>query len=92
MGRKRRSYDRDFKFEAVRLIAERGKQATEVAGDLGIHVNPLYLWKRELSEDPEYAFPGHENLKPSDEDLRRLKRELADVMEERDILKKAVWL
>ena len=47
MGRKRRSYDRDFKFEAVRLITERGKKATEVAGDLGIHVNFLYFWKPE---------------------------------------------
>ena len=90
MSRKRRSYDRDFKFEAVRLITERGKKATEVARDLGIHVNLLYLWKRELSEDPEYAFPGHGNLKPSDEELRRLQRELADVREERDILKKAL--
>ena len=90
MGSKRRRYDRQFKIEAIRLITERGKRATEVARDLGVHVNLIYNWKRELAEDPSFAFPGHGRLKPADEELRRLKRELEDVKEERDILKKAL--
>jgi transposase len=36
------------------------------------------------------AFPGHGRLKPADEELRRLKRELQIVTQERDILKKAI--
>lgn len=87
---KRRRYDKQFKVDAVRLITENGRRATEVARDLGIHVNLLYLWKKQLAEDPEYAFPGHGRLKPADEELRQLRRKLADVEEERDILKKAL--
>jgi len=87
---RRRKYDRQFKVEAVRLVAEEGRRATEVARDLGIHVNLIYLWKKQLAEDPKEAFPGHGNLKLSDAELRKLQRELADVKEERDILKKAL--
>jgi len=87
---KRRRYDKQFKIDAVRLITENGRRASEVARDLGIHVNLLYLWKKQLVEDPQDAFPGHGKLKPADEELRQLKRKLADVEEERDILKKAL--
>ena len=88
MGSRRR-YDREFKLEALRLVAG-GKRATEVARDLGVHVNLIYCWQKQLADDPEYAFPGHGKLKPQEEQLRRLERELADVKEERDILKKAL--
>jgi transposase len=37
-----------------------------------------------------HAFPGKGRLKPAEEELRRMKRELADVTQERDILKKAL--
>jgi transposase len=43
-----------------------------------------------LTEDPDFAFTVHGKLKPADEELRQLKRKLADVEEERDILKKAL--
>ena len=56
----------------------------------GIVQSSFYYWQKQLSDDPEHAFPGHGKLKPPDEQLRRLQRELADVKEERDILKKAL--
>jgi transposase len=87
---RRRKYDREFKIEAVRLVTEDGRKATEVARNLGIHVNLIYLWKKQLAEDPLEAFPGLGNLKSSEAELRKLQRELADVKEERDILKKAL--
>ena len=87
---RRRKYDRQFKIEAVRLVTEEGRKAAEVARDLGIHVNLIYLWKKQLAEDPNEAFPGLGNLKSSDAELRKLQRKLADVEEERDILKKAL--
>jgi len=83
-------YDRQFKIEAVRLVTNEGRKTSEVARNLGIHVNLIYLWKKQLSEDPQEAFPGHGNLKTSDAELRKLKRQSADVEEERDILKKAL--
>jgi len=86
----RRKYDREFKIEAVRLVTEDGRRATEVARNLGIHVNLIYLWKKQLAEDPKEAFPGLGRLKASEAELRTLQRELSDVKEERDILKKAL--
>lgn len=87
---KRRNYDRAFKIEAVRLVKETGRKVTEVARELGINANQLHRWKRQFAEDGECAFVGKGRLKPEQEELRRLRRELADVTEERDILKKAV--
>ena len=90
MPKSRRSYDREFKIEAVRLATRGDKTMTQVARDLGINSNNLARWKRDLANDPSFAFPGKGKLKPDDEDLRRLKKELRDVTEERDILKKAL--
>ncbi len=86
----RRKFDREFKMETARLIIERGKKVSEVARDLGIHENVLRKWKNQYIQDKEHSFPGKGRLKPEDEELRRLKRENADLKEERDILKKAL--
>ena len=90
---KRRSYDWAFKVEAVRLVSEERRRVTEVARNLGINPNQLHRWKSAyggLSEEGQLAFPGKGHLLPDQEELRRLRRELADVTEERDILKKAL--
>ena len=60
------------------------------SGNLGIDYSVLRRWKTQLADDPKNAFPGKGKLKAPDEDLRRLKRELERVKEERDILKKAL--
>jgi transposase len=87
---KRRKFDREFKMEAVRLVTEKGRSVAEVAKNLGFHENLLHKWKRQYLEDTGNAFPGKGKLKPDAEELRRLKKKLADVTEERDILKKAL--
>lgn len=86
----RRRYDKEFKREAVRLVLENGKPVSEVAEHLGIFRGLLYKWVRDYKEDPTNSFPGKGKLKPEDERIRQLERELADIREERDILKKAV--
>jgi transposase len=86
----RRKYDREFKLEAVRLVTQGGRSVVEVAKDLGIHENLLYNWRRKYLDDTAHSFPGKGHLKPADEEMRRLKKELLDVKEERDILKKAL--
>jgi len=86
----RRKFDREFKIETVRLITERGMSLAQVSRDLDIHENVLRKWRNQYAEDVHHAFPGKGRLKPEEEELRRLKRELADVKEERDILKKAL--
>ncbi len=87
---KRRKYDREFKVEAVKLVTGGGRAVAEVARNLGIHENLLYKWREKYTEDIAHAFPGKGRLKPAEEELRRTKRELADVTQERDILKKAL--
>jgi len=87
---KRRKYDREFKVEAVKLATEKGRTVAEVARNLGIHENLLYKWREKYTEDMAHAFPGKGRLKPAEEELRRAKRALADVTQERDILKKAL--
>jgi|TARA_B100001964_G_scaffold220776_1_gene264254 transposase len=88
--RKRRKFDSEFKIEAVKLITDRGSPTSEVARNLDIHENLLHKWKRQYLADTADSFPGKGHLKPHDEELRRLKKKLNDVEQERDILKKAL--
>lgn len=86
----RRKYDREFKQEAVRLVVDGNRRVSEVARDLGIGANMLHRWKREQEQSGERAFPGKGKLNGEAAEVRRLRRELEDVREERDILKKAL--
>ncbi len=86
----RRCYDRAFKIEAVRLITEERRKVAEVARELGINANQLHRWKAKFAEEGHSSFPGKGHLTPEQEELRKLRRELVDVTEERDILKKAM--
>jgi len=88
--RSRRRFDQEFKYEAVKLVTEGRETVASAARDLGIHENLLHKWKRQYLEDGEHAFPEKGRLKPHDEEVRRLKRELAKVTQQRDILKKAL--
>jgi len=88
--RGRRKYDREFKEDAVRLILDGGRSVREVARDLGIHENMLSRWKKEYLQDKEHSFPGKGHMKPHEEELFKLKRKIADLEEDRAILKKAL--
>ena len=90
MGTTRRKFDREFKIETVRLLTKGGRKVSDVARDLDIHENVLHKWKQQYQEDSLHAFPGRGHMKPEDEEVRKLKKELQDVKEERDILKKAL--
>ena len=85
-----RTYDLEFKLEAVRMGSEPGVTARDVERRLGIGQGVLSRWKRQLARDGKQAFPGKGHLKPKDEEIRRLKRENERLRRERDILKKAV--
>ena len=86
----RRRFDAQFKLDALRLIQESNRNITDVARELGIRPELLYRWKSEHEADPEQAFPGKGHMKPDEEYVRRLERELAQARQERDILKKAL--
>ena len=86
----KRKYDREFKINAVKLYRESGKTLEKIALDLGIPKTTLYSWAEEFKEHGDNSFPGSGVLKPCNEELYKLKKQLADVTMERDILKKAV--
>lgn len=89
MGR-RQLFSKEFKLEAVRLLDQGKKPAAQLALELGVRRNQLYKWKEQLSGKGESAFRGPGRKPASQEgEVARLKRELAKVTEERDILKKA---
>lgn len=60
-----------------------------MAEEIGVHYTTIRDWVRYYKADGENAFPGSGNLKPEDEEIRRLRRQLADLKEENEILKKA---
>lgn len=76
------NFSEDFKRDAVRQITERGYPVAEVSQRLGVSQHSLFEWKKKFATS---------NAKSADEaeEIRRLKKELARVTEERDILKKA---
>ena len=88
--KKRKTYSREFKLGAVRLITENGYSIAEASRNLGVEYSVLRRWKKQLADNPQHAFPGKGRLKAPDEELRQLRRELDRVKEERDILKKAL--
>ncbi len=85
----RRKFSREFKIEAVRLIRERGVGVAQAARDLDLHENMLRRWVKEMAGDPAQAFPGNGQMKPEQLEIDRLRREVAKLRAERDILKKA---
>jgi transposase len=66
----RRSFSREFKFEAVKLVKERGVSVAQAAKDLGISQSVVGRWVREAGADPKQALPGRGQMKPDDAALR----------------------
>jgi transposase len=76
-------FTEEFKREAVAQIVERGYSTAEVSQRLGVSQHSLYGWKKKFSGSKGAVEDNR------DAEIRRLKRELDRVTEERDILKKA---
>jgi transposase len=74
----------EFKRDAVRQMTERGYPVAEVSQRLGVSQHSLYEWRRKFSKPAMGAGDDDQAA-----EIRRLKRELVRVTEERDILKKA---
>ena len=82
-------FERQYKEEAVHLVLDQGRPVAAVAEELGIHENTLYKWIGQYKKHKEDAFPGSGNLRPEDDEVRRLKKMITDLQEENAILKKA---
>ena len=93
MTNKRRpykTYPKEFKLEALRLMESSGKPASEVAMQLGIRRNQLYKWKKQMSQKGDVASSKKGRPKKEDQsEVSSLKSENARLKEEVEILKKA---
>jgi len=93
MGKKAyRTYTEEFKLEALELLRTSGKSAAQIERELGITKGMLLKWRDRYQVKRQ---DGEAKLEPSDleavqAEARRLRRQLAIVEQERDILKKAV--
>jgi len=83
----RKKYSAEFKSEAVELVRSSSSSASAVARDLGLSPTMLNRWCREAQRSSNSAFQGSGT--PRDQELARLKRELAQIKKERDFLRDA---
>lgn len=86
--KKAKSYTAEFKESAVKLAVESGRPLAQTARELGVSKDTLYGWVRHYHGKPQ---PGQEAVhsEPRYDELKRLRREVSILKEERDILKKA---
>lgn len=81
---KRRSFDEDFKRDAVGQVVERGRSAAAVARDLGIRADQLRRWKQHL-----YGGISGPRPTPRLEELARIRREIGKLRRELALLERA---
>jgi transposase-like protein len=89
--RQRRHFDREFKLDAVKLVTNGKRPLAEVARELGVRADLLRKWKAAFEKHVgRAAFPTNPDKTPEQVELEALKKTLARVEEEREILKKAL--
>ena len=93
MKHNRQKFTREFKLNAVELSFNR-ENIKELACELDIRPELIYRWRSEFASYPGKSFPGNGNPKLTQEEaeLARIKKELAEIKMERDILKKVVGI
>jgi transposase len=85
-----KTYPKEFKLEALRLMETSGKAASEVAMQLGIRRNQLYKWKEQMGKKGDVASSQRGRPKRAEQsELSRLRAENAKLKEDVEILKKA---
>jgi transposase len=93
MKRVRKDYSAEFKADAVRLVKAGGKQVTVLARELNVSRQLLYSWVRQADQRKgkplSDVFPGHGNRTADQKELDQLRREVARLRVDNEILKKA---
>jgi len=90
--KKNQTHTEAFRREAVRLADQPGRTATEVAKELGIHPGQIYNWRTQFNNLSKGRFSiadGTDYSKAEKAEIRRLKKRVAVLEQERDFLKKA---
>lgn len=94
MSKERRKYSKEFKMEAIRMCENGERSISEIERELGITQGLLWKWKADLEKQPkkEEAFPGNGKLTDTDARMRQLEREIAQLKEDKEILKKVLTM
>jgi transposase len=88
-----RTYTEDFKLEALELLKSSGKTARQIERDLGITPGLLVKWRdryQVIAKETEQAHLELSDMEAAKREIKRLRRRLAEVEEEREILKKTI--
>ena len=83
-----KTYTKEFKVEAIRLADQSDQPMTQVARKLGLRVNQVYKWPKQLEEKHGDAFSGKRTATDKDAKIQRLNKALAARREENEFLKK----
>lgn len=86
---RRRRHSREFKLAAVKQVLQGDRSLADVAESLGVNRSVLGHWKAQFLAEGAVAFPGNGKQTPEQEELTRLRRELAQAKQDVLILKKA---
>ena len=91
--KKYRTYTKEFKLEAMELLKNSGKSGSQIERDLGITPGLLGKWRERyqvISQGAEQVHLEASDFEAAKREIRRLQRRLAEVEEEREILKKTI--
>jgi transposase len=87
---KRKKHPEQFKLESVRLLEARGERTVaDVAAGLGVAESLLHSWKKKYGNAAAQV-RRERGGETAEEELKRLRREITQVKQERDILKKSI--
>ena len=89
MTTKKKSYSKQFKIDAVKLVTEQGYKIAEASRNLDIHPNVLRNWREQFKTGSDGAFPSKGHMTPEKEELHRLRKENMRLRMEHEVLKKA---
>ena len=84
-----KAYDPAYKLEVCQSVESGTATAPEISRETGISENTLYGWMRRYQKNREKPFVGSGHVLPENEELVRLRREIKNLREENEILKKA---
>lgn len=73
----------------MKLVRDRGVAVAQACRDLDLAESVLRRWIRQTEADPRHAFSGHGQMKPEQQEIDRLWRQVTKLKAERDIPKKA---
>lgn len=85
---KKVEHDETYKKQTVQYIKESGKSVAEIGRELKINANTLYGWIKKYGGEPEIA--AVQAFKSEDHRLKELQKQIRDLQEENEILKKAM--